>query len=193
MGSPPRMMLRRILRRRSTRSASVLMPNLRERRWLIRRNRRRESSSNEARSAAGTSEKSTFFNRCCALAPYTALPFPPCAPTWLPGWSRNTAEPSYRSWVLLLEDPMCSPEADRGLDRDSRQKVLNNSGNSSHSSLLEQSVDCRANEKVRWFAISMVLAASSAVIVWLVSADNPLLLRKRENSTMEAARRSDWS
>src|SRR5271167_3849517 len=148
MGSPPRMMLRRMLRRRSTRSASVLIPNFRERRRFIRRKSRRESSSSEARSLHGTSEKSTFFNRCCVLAPYTALPFPPCASAGLPGWSRNTAELSSRSWVLLLEDPRCSPEADRGLDRDSRQKLLNKSGNSSHSSLLEQSVDCRAKEKV---------------------------------------------
>src|ERR1700685_4449038 len=179
MGSPPRMMLRRILRRRSTGSASVWSPTLRERRWLIRRKRRRESSSSEARSADGTSEKSTFFNRCCALAPYTALPFPSCAATWLPGWSRNTAEPSSRSWVLLLEAPVCSPEADLGRDRDSRQNPSNSSGNTSHSSLVEQSVDCKANEKVCWFAMSMVLAASSAVIVWLVSADSPWLLRKR--------------
>src|ERR1700733_8135190 len=160
MGSPPRMILRRILRRRSTRSASVLMPSLSERRWLIRRKRRRESSSSEARSAHGTSEKSTFFSLCCALAPYTALPFPSCAAVWLPGCSRNTPEPSSRSWVLLLEDPMCSPEADRDLDCDSRQKLLNNSGNSSHSSLVEQSVACRAKEKICWFVMSMVFAAS---------------------------------
>src|SRR5271155_2569066 len=191
MGSPPRMILRRILLRRATRSASVLMPNLRERRRLIRRKSRRESSSSEARSLHGTSEKSTFFNRRCALAPYTALPFPSCSAASLPGWSRNIAALSSRSWVLLLEDPMCSPEADLGLDRDSRQNLSNSSGNSSHSSLVEQSVDCRANEKV--WAMSMVLAASSAVIVWLVSADNPWLLRKRENSTIEAARRSDCS
>ena len=103
------------------------------------------------------------------------------------GWSRNIAALSSRSWVLLLEDPMCSPEADLGRDRDSRQNLSNSSGNSSHSSLVEQSVDCKANEKVCWFAMSMVLAASSAVIVWLVSADNPWLLRKRD------ARRSSVS
>src|SRR5271163_1122083 len=49
---------------------------LRERRRLIRRKRRRESSSSKARSLHGTSEKSTFFSLCCALAPYTALPSP---------------------------------------------------------------------------------------------------------------------
>ena len=193
MGSPPRMMLRRILRRRSTRSASVLMANLRERRSLIRRKSRRESSSSVARSLQGTSEKSTFFNRCCVLAPYTALPIPVLCRSLVAGLVEKYSELSSRSWVLLLEDPMCSPEADLGLDRDSRQKLVNKSGNNSHSSLVEQSVDCRAKEKVCWFVMSMVFAASSAAIVWLVPADNPWLLRKRENSTIEAATCSDCS
>src|SRR5215469_1159040 len=67
-------MLRRMVRRRSTRSANSRILNLRDRRKLILRNRRNDISSSEAKSSCETLEKSIFRMRRSALAPETALP-----------------------------------------------------------------------------------------------------------------------
>src|SRR6516225_1219088 len=67
-------MLRRMVRRRSTRSPNSRILNLRDRRKPILRNMRNDISSSEAKSSCETLEKSIFRMRRSALAPETALP-----------------------------------------------------------------------------------------------------------------------
>ncbi len=186
MGSPPRGMLRRMVRRTSTRSARFLLLRLRESRRLILRNRRNEIFSSAARSSCGTSDRSTFCRRRSALAPETSLP------------SRSEEEASLLDSAINGRELACgrcarkraswpSSVAASELRLEALQKISKRSVKRSHSSFDEVRAARRANANSCRSVTPIVCATSTAFSVCCTPIDKPLSRTKRQNSTMETA------
>src|SRR5271156_5974484 len=195
IGSPPRGMLRRMVRRTSTRSARFRMWRRRESRKLILRNRRAEICSSAARSSPGTSDRSTVCRRCCALAPDTFLP------------SRSVEEASFADCANNARELACgrcvrnrasllSSGGDSCVRFEALQKISKSSLNRSHSSFDEVSTARKANansSRPSRPAAPIVFATCTASKVCCTPMDKPLSRANRQNSMMEAAERSGSS
>src|SRR5580658_148583 len=182
-------MLRRMVRRTSTRSASFWMCRLRESCRLILRNRRAEICSSAATSSRGASDRSTVCKRCCALAPDTSLP------------SRSAEEASFGDCASNARELACgrcvrkrasllSSNGDPCARCEVLQNISKSSLNRSHSSFDEVSTARKANANSSRSAAPIVFATSTASKVCCTPMDKPLSRAKRQNSMMDAAERS---
>src|SRR5271156_1888214 len=192
IGSPPRGMLRRMVRRTSTRSARFWMWRRRESRRLILRNRRAEICSSAARASPGTSDRSTVCRRCCALAPDTSLPSRSAEEASFADCASNARELACgrcvrnRASLLPSDGDSCVPCA-------ALQKISKSSLNRSHSSFDEVSTARKANANSSRPPALIVFATCTASKVCCTPMDKPLLRANRQNSMMAAAERSGSS
>src|SRR5215470_5313359 len=187
MGSPPWLMLRRMVRRRSTCPRPVLIRRRRASRRAICRNRRNAICSSASTSACCKVEKSALASRSRMLAPATA---------WTPSCSDEASSPE--DPLVIMERAVCTLISDRRVSRTcgcfgvetsdvSFQNAWKHSSKRSQSSMEEQRTDRSPNLRSSVLPGPSAAAASSAPKVSFTLTGRPRSRAKRQNSTIVSA------